>query len=104
MMSVTEAARALGARAVGTDVTFDSVSTDSRNIRKGDLFIAIRGERFDGHRFVPDAARAGAVAAMVDEDSAPGREAAADLSLIVVQVAARAIDVKNQHGHGGAKR
>jgi UDP-N-acetylmuramoyl-tripeptide--D-alanyl-D-alanine ligase len=91
MMTVTEAARALGARAVGTDVTFDSVSTDSRSIRKGDLFIAIRGERFDGHRFVADAARAGAVAAMVDEDSAPGRETAADLSLIVVKDSRRAL-------------
>jgi UDP-N-acetylmuramoyl-tripeptide--D-alanyl-D-alanine ligase len=100
MMTVTEAARALGARAVGTDVTFDSVSTDSRNIRKGDLFIAIRGERFDGHRFVTDAARAGAVAAMVDEDSAPGRGTVADLSLIVVKDSRRALGALGAYWRG----
>jgi UDP-N-acetylmuramoyl-tripeptide--D-alanyl-D-alanine ligase len=100
MMTVTEAARALGARAVGADVTFDSVSTDSRNIRKGDLFIAIRGERFDGHRFVTDAARAGAVAAMVDEDSAHGRETVADLSLIVVKDSRRALGTLGAYWRG----
>ncbi|WP_447977856.1 UDP-N-acetylmuramoyl-tripeptide--D-alanyl-D-alanine ligase [Candidatus Nitrospira bockiana] len=42
------------------------VSTDSRDIRPGDLFVAFRGERFDGHQFVEPAVRAGAVAALVD--------------------------------------
>jgi UDP-N-acetylmuramoyl-tripeptide--D-alanyl-D-alanine ligase len=40
---------------------------DSRQIGKGDLFIAIKGARVDGHRFIPDVARAGAGAALCVE-------------------------------------
>jgi len=29
------------------------ISTDSRSVRRGDLFVALRGERYDGHEFVP---------------------------------------------------
>ncbi len=42
------------------------VSTDSRSLRAGMLFVALRGERFDGHAFVADALGRGAVAAVVD--------------------------------------
>lgn len=41
------------------------VSTDSRDIQRGDLFVALTGERFDGHDFAADAVRRGAVAALV---------------------------------------
>jgi len=41
------------------------ISIDSRNVSKGDLFIAIKGPSFDGHNFVADALKAGASAAMV---------------------------------------
>ncbi len=44
------------------------VSIDSRSVRQGDLFIALRGPKFDGHAFVADALANGAVAAMVDRD------------------------------------
>jgi UDP-N-acetylmuramoyl-tripeptide--D-alanyl-D-alanine ligase len=67
MMRLTEAAHALNAEAIGADVEFTSVSTDTRTIRPGALFVALRGERFDGHEFVEQALSAGAVAAMVDE-------------------------------------
>jgi UDP-N-acetylmuramoyl-tripeptide--D-alanyl-D-alanine ligase len=66
MMQLTEAAAALGARTSGADVLFAGVSTDSRSIRAGDLFVALRGERFDGHDFLQAAAAASAAAAMVD--------------------------------------
>ncbi|MFB6264712.1 MAG: Mur ligase domain-containing protein, partial [Bradymonadaceae bacterium] len=42
------------------------VSHDSRALEPGELFVAIRGENFDGHDFVPEAAEAGARAAIVD--------------------------------------
>lgn len=45
---------------------YSGVSTDTRNIRKGDLFVALRGENFDGHGFLETARSAGAVAAVVD--------------------------------------
>jgi murE/murF fusion protein len=44
------------------------VSIDSRTVREGELFIAIRGERYDGHDFVPDAIRKGAWGAIVDRN------------------------------------
>jgi UDP-N-acetylmuramoyl-tripeptide--D-alanyl-D-alanine ligase len=44
---------------------FDRVERDARAARPGDLFVAIRGERFDGHQFVADAAANGAAAALV---------------------------------------
>ena len=43
------------------------ISTDSRTTRPGDLFVALRGGSFDGHRFVGAALKAGAVAALVEE-------------------------------------
>jgi UDP-N-acetylmuramoyl-tripeptide--D-alanyl-D-alanine ligase len=50
---------------VGVDVRFSAVSTDTRSIQQGDLFIALKGENFDGANFVADALKAGAVAAVV---------------------------------------
>lgn len=67
MMGIAEAARALDGGIRGGDAPFDAVNTDSRSIKRGDLFVALRGERFDGHRFVAQAAAAGAAAAMVEE-------------------------------------
>jgi UDP-N-acetylmuramoyl-tripeptide--D-alanyl-D-alanine ligase len=42
------------------------ISIDSRKIKEGELFIAIKGERFDGHDFVPDAIKKGAWGALVE--------------------------------------
>jgi len=66
MMRLAEAAAALGGRASGGDALFTGVSTDSRSLREGDLFVALRGDRFDGHGFLKAAASARAAAAMVD--------------------------------------
>ena len=66
MMRLAEAAAALGGRASGGDALFTGVSTDSRSLRAGDLFVALRGERFDGHEFLKAAAGARAAATMVD--------------------------------------
>jgi len=68
MMSVAEAAAVLTGRASGADVRFSGVSTDSRSVGRGELFVALRGERFDGHEFLAAAAARGAAAAMVDRD------------------------------------
>src|SRR5918999_2358768 len=66
MMRLGEAAAALRARMSGADALFSGVSTDSRSVKEGDLFVALRGERFDGHDFLKPAAKANAAAAMVD--------------------------------------
>lgn len=52
----------------GTDVMVEGICIDSRTAKAGDLFIAIRGRRFDGHDFLDKAADAGCIAAIVDHD------------------------------------
>jgi UDP-N-acetylmuramoyl-tripeptide--D-alanyl-D-alanine ligase len=55
-----------GAIVVGDEnVTFDRVSTDSRTAGPGDLFIAIKGDRFDAHNFLPEVAQRGIAAVLV---------------------------------------
>src|SRR2546421_1983961 len=49
------------------DATISRVSTDSRTLKAGDLFVPLRGENFDGHQFIQQAAERGAVGAMVEE-------------------------------------
>jgi UDP-N-acetylmuramoyl-tripeptide--D-alanyl-D-alanine ligase len=47
-------------------VFVDKVSTDSRTLKPGELFVALRGENFDGHKFVESAVQTGAAGAIVD--------------------------------------
>lgn len=58
----------LNARLVGADAAFATVSTDSRAITAGALFVALSGPRFDGHDYLADVAAQGAVAALVERD------------------------------------
>ena len=71
MMMLSQAARVLNARLIadGQDVQFSAVSTDTRALKPGDLYIALRGEKFDGADFVAQAASSGAVAALINKDS-----------------------------------
>ncbi|MDR7150196.1 UDP-N-acetylmuramoyl-tripeptide--D-alanyl-D-alanine ligase [Hydrogenophaga palleronii] len=56
------------ARAVGlVDVPIARVHSDTRSLRAGDLFVALKGERFDAHDFLPQAKAAGAVAALAHQ-------------------------------------
>lgn len=61
---------------------FSGVSIDTRTLQKGDVFCALQGSRFDGHRFVDVAFKSGASAAMVNREYAA--RAGADEALIVV--------------------
>ena len=65
--------RALGLRVELAEegLTFGGVSTDSRSVAAGDLYVALVGEHFDGHDFVADALSRGAGAAVVSRP-APG--------------------------------
>ncbi len=67
-MRLAELLAPLAGRLVGADVAFDSVSTDSRHIQPGQLFVALTGERFDGHAYLADVAAKGAVAALVQRE------------------------------------
>ena len=75
--------------APGPAVPICGASVDSRNVTPGSLFVALRGERADGHRFVADAIRAGASAALVERPVDLPDDA--DAPLIVVADALRAL-------------
>lgn len=81
---------ATGGRAVGAarrDIGFDRVEIDSRTLRRGSLFWALRGERHNGHDFVADAFRKGAAACVVERIDRRG----AGGPLIVVDSTLRAL-------------
>ncbi|WNV77847.1 UDP-N-acetylmuramoyl-tripeptide--D-alanyl-D-alanine ligase [Geodermatophilus sp. DSM 44513] len=63
-MSLAEVARAVGGGPVPGGTVTGRVTTDSRTVAPGDLFVALPGERVDGSDFLPAAAAAGAVAAL----------------------------------------
>lgn len=67
METLSRAARRLGADLRGADAEFCRVVTDTRQLQPGDLFVALKGENYDGHDFLAAAAGAGAVAALVSQ-------------------------------------
>lgn len=66
--------RALGLRVdlAQGDLTYTGVSTDSRQIEEGQLYVALAGERFDGHDFVADAVSRGALGVVVSRPPSSG--------------------------------
>ncbi len=67
MMGAAEAAAILGGKLRGGDAAFSGVSTDSRHIQKGELFVALKGAYFDGHAYLAQALARGAAAALVSQ-------------------------------------
>ncbi|MCQ4259319.1 UDP-N-acetylmuramoyl-tripeptide--D-alanyl-D-alanine ligase [Stutzerimonas stutzeri] len=66
VMRLSDLAAPLSGKLIDADASFRSVSTDSRAIEPGQLFIALTGPRFDGHAYLADVAARGAVAALVE--------------------------------------
>ena len=52
----------------GEDIDIENICDDSRNVTKGSLFVCIKGDNFDGHDFINDAVKRGAVAIIVERD------------------------------------
>ena len=71
-------------------VTVTTIASDSRALKPGDLFIAIRGEKFDGHDFLAEAARLGAIGAIVEKET-PGLPSS--FALIIVADAVRGLQL-----------
>ena len=67
-LHLSDVAAALGARVIGADVAFNAVSSDSRAIAAGQLFVALTGPCFDGHDYLAEVADKGAVAALVERE------------------------------------
>ncbi|MGP6441981.1 UDP-N-acetylmuramoyl-tripeptide--D-alanyl-D-alanine ligase [Rahnella aceris] len=66
-VSLQTLADALNAELIGTDTQIDSVTTDTRQITEGCLFVALKGEKFDAHDFAADAVKAGSGALLVSK-------------------------------------
>ena len=69
-MRVSQIARHLDARQVGADAALSGMSTDTRTLRAGDLYVAIKGDSFDGHHYLAEARAKGAAAALVAHEVA----------------------------------
>ncbi|MBV8657018.1 MAG: UDP-N-acetylmuramoyl-tripeptide--D-alanyl-D-alanine ligase [Burkholderiales bacterium] len=81
MLTLADAAKVLSARLTGDGAAaYTHVGTDSRAVKPGELFVALAGEQFDGHDFVEQALKDGAVGAIVQA----GRSWPAGLNLIEV--------------------
>lgn len=65
-LMLADIARELRVDYRGPDALVNRVGTDSRQIGRDDLFVALRGERHDGHEFIADVAARGAIAAVVE--------------------------------------
>ena len=90
-MTYKEAARAVGSESV-LEGSFDSISTDSRKIVPGCLFIALPGEVFDGHAFAGKAVEDGASAVMVEKDCGLG-----DLQIMVKSTRKALLDLAGHY-------
>lgn len=82
---LSEIAAVVGGVLAGDDRPVDAVAIDSREVAPGDLFVALRGDRVDGHDYLPQAFEAGAAGAIVD-GPLEGHP-----SLVVVRDTARAL-------------
>lgn len=67
-MSLQQLAATVNGHLVGENVSFNDISTDTRSIQAGDLFVALQGENFDANDFVGQASESGAIAAVVSSD------------------------------------
>ena len=60
----------VGGELLGEDVAIDAITQDTRSLSVGSLYVALRGERFDGHDFAADAVARGAAAVLVERELA----------------------------------
>ncbi len=86
--SLDELARACEAEVTGGELPalIEAVGTDSRSLSPASLFVALRGERFDGHDFVQTAIEQGAQAILIDKRGAAGCGNIQELGLPVLVV------------------
>ena len=67
-LALSDLAPLVGGRLIGEDARVAGVATDSHAVRRGDLFVALVGERVDGHGFVDDARANGAAGALLERE------------------------------------
>ena len=65
-LTLSEIAEALNGKLIGDDSVIEQVTTDSRTLVEGDVFLALKGPNFDGHRFIEQVSQNGCTAVIVD--------------------------------------
>lgn len=75
MLMLSDIAKSANGQLLGSDVRCESVGSDSRNVVKNQLFVAIKGERFDGNAYAVNAIQQGAAAALVSDANTQARPA-----------------------------
>jgi UDP-N-acetylmuramoyl-tripeptide--D-alanyl-D-alanine ligase len=97
-LTLASIAAAMGGTLAGNhrDRAVGGFSIDTRTLQRGDLFFAIRGDRFDGHAFVADAMRAGASGAVVSDPAAVAGTGS-DAPLIAVTDTIRGLQTLGNH-------
>ncbi|MCQ2362412.1 MAG: UDP-N-acetylmuramoyl-tripeptide--D-alanyl-D-alanine ligase [Acidaminococcaceae bacterium] len=68
MLSAVEIAKTLNIRYEGKNYEYTGITTDSRNMEPGQIFLALQGEKFDGHNFLRDVVTAGVKAVIISKD------------------------------------
>lgn len=92
-MLLSEIAKACDGRLVGADCQISSVSTDSRRIDEQGLFVALIGERFDAHDFIPAVQEQGATALLLS------KEVDTTLPQVIVSDTQKALGLVAKHVH-----
>jgi UDP-N-acetylmuramoyl-tripeptide--D-alanyl-D-alanine ligase len=98
MLTLASTAQILNGRHYGHDVEFTSVGSDSRSVMPGMLFVALPGERFDGHDFVADVLAQGAAGALVEQSWAAAHP---ELPLVAVADTRLALGALAAHWRAG---
>ena len=88
-MKLSDCAQSVQGQLEGVDLEISSISIDTRSIKQGDLYIAIKGTNFDGHAFVEQAEQAGASAVIVHKgvDSTVPRIVVEDTRIALAELA-----------------
>ena len=90
-----------GAKIIGdSSVGVEAIELDSRKVRPGSLFFALRGFSADGNTFTPDAVRKGAAAVLTDDASAPNP----GVPVVIVHDARKALALAADRFHGSPQK
>ncbi|HXE98281.1 MAG TPA: UDP-N-acetylmuramoyl-tripeptide--D-alanyl-D-alanine ligase [Dongiaceae bacterium] len=92
MFTIDDIALATGGRITGHDAgEVSAVSTDSRSVDPGELFVPLRGERFDGHTFIQEVAEKGVTTILAEEQWLKGHSIPDAVTCIAVKNSLRAL-------------
>jgi len=90
-LSLSQLAQITDGQICGSDVSFSCVSTDTRTLKPGDLYVALKGENFNGYNYIDQAMQAGCCAAVVNRCEAVNESSIPERSLLLVSDTMKAL-------------